>query len=290
MSFDPYRKWLGIPSNRRPPNYYELLGITSGEKDADVIRSAIDQRRMYIRSKKGEGQDGHVKAILGLIEEASSTLLVPEFKHGYDRQLGLHVKQKGSRRSYVLPSWMESRVVRVYGEGSGIVGDVLGIVSILLAAFGLMAWWSFRLHDEQETVLSDPAPIIEQKPSDEMENKAPTNELVEVPVTQVVVDPKPIKKTNSVQEIEQAAISISTPDAVRLLELEVDKPRLYDSSPLRIIEGRKAELKGWQFTSIPQRTNNSYEIIANKPTTIYAFGGGKKFTAADFFGIDAAKW
>ena len=147
MSFDPYRKWLGIPSNRHPPNYSELLGITSGEKDADVIRSAIDQRRMYIRSKKGEGQEGHVKAILGLIEEATSTLLVPEFKHGYDRRLGLHLKTKGSRRSYVLPSWMESRVVRVYGEGSGIVGDVLGIVSILLAAFGLMAWWSFRLQD-----------------------------------------------------------------------------------------------------------------------------------------------
>jgi len=106
---------------------------------------------MYIRSKKGEGQDGHVKAILGLIEEAASTLLVPEFKHGYDRQLGLHLKTKGSRRSYVLPSWMESRVVRVYGEGSGIVGDVLGIVSILLVAFGLMAWWSFTLQKQEIT-------------------------------------------------------------------------------------------------------------------------------------------
>lgn len=45
MSFDPYRKWLGIPDNRRPPSYYELLGITAGESDEDVIRSAIDQRR-----------------------------------------------------------------------------------------------------------------------------------------------------------------------------------------------------------------------------------------------------
>ena len=118
MSFDPYRKWLGIPSNRRPPNYYELLGITSGEKDADVIRSAIDQRRMYIRSKKGEGQDGHVKAILGLIEEAASTLLVPEFKHGYDRQLGLHSKRKvhADLMSYHLgwsPGLFESTVKAV---------------------------------------------------------------------------------------------------------------------------------------------------------------------------------
>ena len=165
MSFDPYRKWLGIPDNRRPPNYYELLGITPGENDPDVIRSAIDQRRMYILSKKGEGQDGHVKVIFGLIEEATSTLLVPEFKHGYDRQLGLHLKKKGSRRSYVLPSWMESRVVRIYGEGSGIVGDLFGIVAILLGAFGLMAWWSFRLQDrttdETQVQTSEPMALAQ---------------------------------------------------------------------------------------------------------------------------------
>ena len=151
MSFDPYRKWLGIPDNRRPPSYYELLGITAGESDEDVIRSAIDQRRMYILSKKGEGQDGHVKVILGLIEEATSTLLVPEFKHGYDRQLGLHLKKKGSRRSYVLPSWMESRVVRIYGEGSGIVGDLFGIVAIIFGAFALMAILSFTLQKQEIT-------------------------------------------------------------------------------------------------------------------------------------------
>jgi hypothetical protein len=168
MSFDPYRKWLGIPDNRRPPNFYELLGITVGERDADVIRSAIDQRRMYVRSKLGEGQDSHVKAILGLIEEATSTLLVPEFKHGYDRQLGIHLKKGGSRRSYVLPSWMESRVVRVYGGGSGIVGDLLGIVTILLAAFGLMAWWSFRLHDRttEELQVQISEPIVPAQPAE----------------------------------------------------------------------------------------------------------------------------
>ena len=87
-----------------------------------------------------------------------------------------------------------------------------------------------------------------------------------------------------------AAISITTPDAVRVLQLEVGKPRLYDSSPLRIIEGRQAKLSGWKFTSIPQRITNSYVIVANKSTTIYAFGGGKSTNAADFLGSDASKW
>jgi len=65
----------------------------------------------------------------------------------------------------------------------------------------LMAWWSFRLHDERETVLSDPAPIIEQKPSDEMENKAPAIEPVKVQLAQVVVDSKPVEKTNLVEDL-----------------------------------------------------------------------------------------
>ena len=36
-SFDPYRKWLGIPPKDQPPNHYRLLGIDLFEADAEVI-------------------------------------------------------------------------------------------------------------------------------------------------------------------------------------------------------------------------------------------------------------
>ena len=33
MSFDPYRRWLGIPPSEQPPNCYRLLGIALLEED-----------------------------------------------------------------------------------------------------------------------------------------------------------------------------------------------------------------------------------------------------------------
>jgi len=44
---------------------------------------------------------------------------------------------------------MESSVVHVYGGGSGIVGDLFGIVAILFGAFALMAWFSVVIRKEK---------------------------------------------------------------------------------------------------------------------------------------------
>lgn len=38
--FDPYRKWLGIPPECRPPTHYQLLGIAPDERDLEVIDAA----------------------------------------------------------------------------------------------------------------------------------------------------------------------------------------------------------------------------------------------------------
>lgn len=131
--FDPYRVWLAIPKGIKHPNYYHILGIAQGESNVHVIRSAIEQRRSYVLSKRGEGHDASVQQILALIEEATATLLVAEYKHGYDRHLGLHLRGRPGRfgKALLLPPWMESRVVRVYGEGSGLLVEVFGLVAIL---------------------------------------------------------------------------------------------------------------------------------------------------------------
>ena len=39
-SFDPYRDWLQISTEERPPNHYALLGIPLFESDHHVIRNA----------------------------------------------------------------------------------------------------------------------------------------------------------------------------------------------------------------------------------------------------------
>ena len=33
MQFDPYSEWLGLPAGRRPPTYYELLGLAAFESN-----------------------------------------------------------------------------------------------------------------------------------------------------------------------------------------------------------------------------------------------------------------
>ena len=38
--FDPYRRWLAIPDDQRPPTYYQLLGISEDEDDFEVIDEA----------------------------------------------------------------------------------------------------------------------------------------------------------------------------------------------------------------------------------------------------------
>lgn len=114
------------------------------------------------------------------------------------------------------------------------------------------------------------------------EPKAPNVAVESAPTvtTASIVTPQPI-----------AQIRILTPDAVRVLKLEKGQPRLYDSNPLRVIEGIAAGLQGWQFTSIPQRIDNEYTIRVEKPGVIYAFGAFHKGTTPlDSLGSDAARW
>lgn len=143
--FDPYRKWLGIPEHRRPPTYYDILGVTRGENDDDAIRSAAQQRRAFIQSKQGEGHDKEVAKILQEIDESVACLLVPASKNEYDRRIGITGKGKGKQKNHPLPPWFDYFPVRIYGEGSGIVSAIAGIMMVICTAIGLMLWFSFQM-------------------------------------------------------------------------------------------------------------------------------------------------
>jgi len=142
--FDPYRKWLGVPEHRRPPTYYDILGISRGENDDDVIRSAAEQRRVFIQGKKGEGYDTEVEKILREIDESVACLLVPSVKSDYDRRIGIG-KNKGKQKNHPLPPWFSFLPVRIYGEGSGIISSVAGIMLVICLCIGAMFWLSSNL-------------------------------------------------------------------------------------------------------------------------------------------------
>jgi hypothetical protein len=49
-AFDPYCKWLGIPPEEQPPTHYHMLGIPAFEGDVDIIRAAVEQRVLFLRT------------------------------------------------------------------------------------------------------------------------------------------------------------------------------------------------------------------------------------------------
>ena len=201
--FDPYRKWLGIPENRRPPTYYSILGITRGENDDDVIRSAAQQRRAFIQGKRGEGHDKEVAKILREIDESVACLLVPTSKNEYDRQIGFTGKKNGKQKNHPLPTWFDYFPVRIYGEGSGIISSVAGIMAVICLAIGGMVWFSFQMpwekltNPENQTGMLSSLPLGEKIIPLRNEAPAPSSEsivaITPLPATEAPTEPSPVE-------------------------------------------------------------------------------------------------
>lgn len=85
--FDPYHRWLGIPSWEQPPNHYRLLGLTMFESDADVIESAADQRMAHVRTFQCGEHASDSQKLLNELAAAKLCLLTPERKTPYDTEL-----------------------------------------------------------------------------------------------------------------------------------------------------------------------------------------------------------
>ena len=100
-SFDPYHKWLGIPPEEQPPHHYRLLAIKPLEEDPDVIVAAADARMAFLRTLQTGKRSIFSERLLGEVARARATLLDPEKKEAYDRELQ-NVMQRAAAE--VLPS------------------------------------------------------------------------------------------------------------------------------------------------------------------------------------------
>jgi hypothetical protein len=85
--FDPYHKWLGIPKDQRPPTYYQLLGISPAETDAEVIDEAAIRQTSHIRTYQIGPHSLECTQILNEISQARTTLLSPPKRKEYDASL-----------------------------------------------------------------------------------------------------------------------------------------------------------------------------------------------------------
>ena len=278
MAFDAYRKWLGISSKRRPPTYYDLLAIEPGESDHDVIVSAIQQRRSFIRTKIGEGYDGQVRVILGQFDEAASTLLVPEFKNAYDRQLGLHRKRKfGGRRSYVLPTWMESRIVRIYGEGSGILFDAFGIVSIIAVAIAIMVMSGLWLKTQTTESESSTEPTWLERAAvpTEKETEVPGSPAGAIAPTDKLIEGSPTDK-------DVASVDNKTKDQQVPSEKSAEADPKLGSSPAKPLpQALQSKTTAMEFVLLPSGTftmgSSEFEVGRDASETRHEVTLSRKF-------------
>jgi len=95
-SFDPYRKWLGIPPDEQPPNHYRLLGIGLFESDPDVISNAADRQMAHVRSFQTGRYSELSQKILNELSAARLCLLDPKRKAAYDAQLRAQLQAAGT--------------------------------------------------------------------------------------------------------------------------------------------------------------------------------------------------
>jgi hypothetical protein len=93
VDFDPYRKWLGIPKKHQPPTYYQLLGLTDGEFEPEVIEEAAIRQTTHVRAYQSGPNRDICANLLKEIANARLTLLDPQRRRDYDRKIAVGSKQ-----------------------------------------------------------------------------------------------------------------------------------------------------------------------------------------------------
>jgi WD40 repeat protein len=93
--FDPYRKWLAIPEDNRPPTHYQLLGISPEEQDRDVIDAAVIRQSAFVRNFQSGKHAEYATKLLNEIAAAQVCLNDKAKRAQYDAEL----KQKQTQPS-----------------------------------------------------------------------------------------------------------------------------------------------------------------------------------------------
>ena len=98
--FDPYHKWLGIPPEKQPANYYQLLGIQPEETDREVIEEAALRQSSHLRSYQLGPHAALCTKLLNEIAAAQAVLLNPAKRSAYDARLA---QKQGVQSGPVAP-------------------------------------------------------------------------------------------------------------------------------------------------------------------------------------------
>lgn len=86
-AFNPYLKWLGIPADEQPADFYRLLGINRFTDDAEVIQNAADRQMAHLRNFQMGDKAKLSQRLLNEIAAAKICLLDDARRAEYDSEL-----------------------------------------------------------------------------------------------------------------------------------------------------------------------------------------------------------
>ena len=140
VALDPYHKWLGIPPDEQPPNYYRLLGIGLYESDPEVVAYAADARMSHVKTFQSGKHSAISQRILNEIASAKLCLLNPTKKSEYDRWLKSQLETSCPETSFdvpivvpsVTPTSIYARSRRKRKPDMFIWGSLLGMAAVVL--------------------------------------------------------------------------------------------------------------------------------------------------------------
>ena len=85
--FDPYQKWLGIPRDQQPPNFYRLLTLKTLEPNPAVIEATSAKLAAYLEARSKGKNAAHALRLMNEVAAARACLLDPAKKADYDAGL-----------------------------------------------------------------------------------------------------------------------------------------------------------------------------------------------------------
>jgi hypothetical protein len=125
LMFDPYYKWLYIPKDERPVDYFRLLGINPDEADPDAIRAAAARQIARVAPHEDGPYAKDAARLLEEIDDARFTLLKPGKREAYEAQLRKSSRRKRDREEEIEEEEETPRRNRVRKE------EVEGVVLVV---------------------------------------------------------------------------------------------------------------------------------------------------------------
>jgi hypothetical protein len=83
MNVDPYFDWLKIPPERRPPTYFDLLGLPESEDNGQVIAAAAALQAQRVKANQNPARAEQCSKLLKELALAKAVLTDPEKRAKY---------------------------------------------------------------------------------------------------------------------------------------------------------------------------------------------------------------